>query len=54
MNKTLNKIKKNYNNNYSKELIDKFKNYDIQNPEEQHFLCVNFQNQISRLNSLIN
>ena len=54
MNKTLNKIKKNYNNNYSKELIDKIKNYDIQNPEEQHLLYVNFHNQISLLNSLIN
>ena len=54
MNKTLNKTKKNHHNNYSKDLINNIKNYDIQNPEEQHFLCVNFQNQISRLNSLIN
>ena len=30
MNKTLNKIKNNYHNNYSKDLINKIKNYDIQ------------------------
>ena len=41
-------------NNYSNDLINNIKNCDIQNPEEQHFLCVNFQNKINQINSLIN
>jgi hypothetical protein len=41
-------------NNYSNDLINNIKNCDIQNPEEQHFLCVNFQNKIHQINSLIN
>ena len=41
-------------NNYSNDLISNIKNCDIQNPEEQHFLCVNFQNKIHQINSLIN
>jgi hypothetical protein len=50
---SLNSSTKNFSTN-SLDKIYKIKKKDIINPEEQHFLCVNFQKQLKAINSLIN